>query len=224
MLWWHPDYYYCLEDFTFLANKVFMCGSTWDLVWDGPGAGPGDQARARCRSSFCGNVVMGRDSWQLCFLSARILCDISNKCHGGAMSTVAQQTHEGILMCFHSFSSPVLLTYPNLSWFRLPSPLYHCLCSHLTVLLCILIFSSRTNAFASIFGRILSCLNTLNEAYQQEHGPGSDSGSYFQESGGIFSNEFHRVPIVLHNYDSPMQMHRPTFLYIKKEEKEICSI
>lgn len=63
----------------------------------------------------------------------------------------------------------------------------------------------------------------LNEAYQQEHGPGSDSGPYFQESGGIFSNTFHHVPVILHNYDSPMQMHRPIFLYIKNKKKKKCA-
>lgn len=180
--------------FKWRKKEKYLCVAPPGILW-GPGAGLGDQTCARCRSSFCGNVVMGRDSWQLCFLSARILCDISNKCHGGAMSTAVQQTHKGILIRFHSFSSPVLLTHPNLSWFWLPSPLCHCLCSHLYVLLCILIFSSHTNAFAPIFGRILRCLNMLNEAYQQEHGPGSDSGQYFQASGGDF---FQHIPPCSH--------------------------
>ncbi|CAG01039.1 unnamed protein product [Tetraodon nigroviridis] len=33
---------------------------------------------------------MGRDSWQLCFLSAQIFCNINSKCHSGAMLALQQ--------------------------------------------------------------------------------------------------------------------------------------
>lgn len=144
------------------------------LLWAFQGLAPGDwiRCRCRCRPSLCDNVVMGRDSWQLCFLSARIFCDINSKCHSRAVSTADQQTHDSTLMCalilvpfLPSLSPPFLPpTYPNLSWFSLLSTLYHCLCSHLYMLVCILIFSSHTNVFALVFSRIFKCLCMLNEA------------------------------------------------------------
>lgn len=92
------------------------CGVLFVWLHLGPCVG---RARGRPRwpdsSPFCGNVLMGRGSWQLCFLSARILCDISNKCHGGAMSTAAQQTHKGILVRFllpRSFNPPQFILIP----------------------------------------------------------------------------------------------------------------
>lgn len=154
-----------------------------------PGAGPGDRIRSRCWPSFCDNVVMGRDSWQLCFLSARIFCDINNKCHSGAVSIAAQQTHDRILMCtlilLHP-PPPFLFTYPNLSWFCPLYTLYHCLCSHLYVLLCILIFSSHTNVFALIFICIFRRLCTLNEAYQWSTDTDVNSDCIFRGLGGYF--------------------------------------
>lgn len=78
-----------------------MCGSTArpHAPLDSLGSAPGDRIRCRCWPSFCDNIVMRQDSWQLCFLSARIFCDINSKCHSGAVSTAAQQTHDTILMC-----------------------------------------------------------------------------------------------------------------------------
>lgn len=81
---------------------------------DMPGGGSGDRIHCCCRPSFCDNVIMGQDSWQLCFLSAQIFCDINNKCQSSAMSTTTQQAHDWVLMCPLSLlpsSSTSLLTF-----------------------------------------------------------------------------------------------------------------
>lgn len=50
--------------------------------------------RSRCWPSFPDNVIMGRDSWQLRFLSAQISRDINNEWHGRATSAAAQRAHD----------------------------------------------------------------------------------------------------------------------------------
>lgn len=155
-------------------ERVEVCVTTARdlmLLWTRQRAAPGELIRCRFWPSLCDNVVMWRDSWQLCFLSAQIFWDINTKCHSGAVSTAAQQTHDSILMCtliplpfFPSFPLPPSFHLPNLSWFSLLSTLHHCLCFHLYVLLCILIFSSHTNVFALVFSLIFRCLCVLNEA------------------------------------------------------------
>lgn len=50
--------------------------------------------RSRCRPSFPDDVIMGRDSWQLRFLSAQISRDINNEWHGRATSAAAQRAHD----------------------------------------------------------------------------------------------------------------------------------
>lgn len=111
---------------------LFVCWSVracplrdWSSPLGTPGGGSGDRIHCRCRPSFWDNVIMGRDSWQLHFLSAQISYDINNECHGPAMSTTAQRVHDCFLMCplmslpslFHLllsfFQPPQLISIPS---------------------------------------------------------------------------------------------------------------
>lgn len=91
----------------------------WSSPLDMPEDDLGDRIHCCCRSSFWDNVIMGRDRWQLCFLSAQIFYNVNNECHSLAMSTMAKQVHEYIPMC-PLILSP-LCTFPPLIHFTFPN-------------------------------------------------------------------------------------------------------
>lgn len=142
---------------------VFTVGPRSPL--DMPGGGSGDRLHCYCRPSFWDNVIMGRESWRLRFLSAQIFYDINNEHHSPAMSPTTQHAHDSILMRpfllsppFHSFYlSQFIFTPSPLLFFSLLSPISY-------VLPRTSIFSSDTNVFVLILIHISRCLYMLNEA------------------------------------------------------------